>query len=242
MSVDGVDMPEHEADDVESSVWGVLETLGRALHVQEPTLEATLQAILRAAVDSVAGTDFAGVNLWIKGRFVPQAVEGEPPHRLDALQRDTGVGPCIDASRDQRVIRVDDLAAAERWPDYGALAASIGVRSMLCVPLWVDERRLGSISLYSQTLNAFDVTSERVARLLGVHAAVALAEADRRANLTAALHNRDVIGQAKGILMATLRVTSDKAFELLSQASQRTNRKLVVVAEEVATTGALRGV
>ena len=50
---------------------------------------------------------------------------------------------------------------------------------------------------------------------------------------------RDVIGQAKGVLMERHRVTADEAFAMLKQESQRVNRKLVDVAEMVATSGAL---
>jgi AmiR/NasT family two-component response regulator len=54
-----------------------------------------------------------------------------------------------------------------------------------------------------------------------------------------ALSTRDVIGQAKGILMATRKVDADAAFDLLRVASQALNVKLRTVAEEVARTGAL---
>lgn len=225
--------------ELDESTWGALETLGQAFHVEDTDPQATLGAILRAAVATVDGTSFAGVNLSISGRFTPQAVLGQPPNELDALQQRTGVGPCIDAMREQRVIRVDDLGRAENWPEYGALAVSLGVRSMLCTPMRVDDLRLGSISLFSTGLDAFGPVAERMANLLGVHAAVALSDARRRENLTIALRNRDIIGQAKGILMERHRITADAAFQLLSNASQRGNRKLAVVAEQVASTGVL---
>lgn len=235
MTIEGIQRPV-EAED---AVWGALETLGQAFHVESADPQAMLEAILRAAVSAVDGADFAGVNLLVDGRFEPQAVLGGPPLELDVLQQRSGVGPCIDASRSQSVIRADDLGNAENWPEYGALAVSLGVRSMLCTPMRVDDMQLGSISLYSRTLDAFGPVAERVAGLLGVHAAVALADARRRQNLTIALHNRDVIGQAKGILMERHRITSEAAFALLSQASQRANRKLAVIAEQVASTGVL---
>lgn len=48
-----------------------------------------------------------------------------------------------------------------------------------------------------------------------------------------ALDTRDLIGQAKGIIMSTMLCTSDEAFQLLRQQSQHENRKLVDVAAEV---------
>jgi len=49
-----------------------------------------------------------------------------------------------------------------------------------------------------------------------------------------ALETRDIIGQAKGVVMAALSCSADEAFHLLRQQSQHENRKLVEVAVEVA--------
>ena len=54
-----------------------------------------------------------------------------------------------------------------------------------------------------------------------------------------ALSMRDVIGQAKGILMERHRITADQAFALLVRASQRTNTKLTDIAQELTDTGDL---
>lgn len=63
---------------------------------------------------------------------------------------------------------------------------------------------------------------------------VAEAEVD---NLRSALVSARRIGAAVGVLMGTRRLTDDAAFALLTQASQRQNRKLRVVAEDVLRTG-----
>jgi AmiR/NasT family two-component response regulator len=55
--------------------------------------------------------------------------------------------------------------------------------------------------------------------------------------LNQALESRDVIGQAKGILMERNRVTADEAFDMLRRASQQVNRKLRDLAEDIASTG-----
>jgi ANTAR domain len=58
-------------------------------------------------------------------------------------------------------------------------------------------------------------------------------------NLSRAMESRGVIEQAKGILMATRRVTADSAFDLLVARSQTENRKLREVAENVVREAAL---
>ena len=59
------------------------------------------------------------------------------------------------------------------------------------------------------------------------------------AGLSEALQSRDVIGQAKGILMATRHIDSDTAFDLLRTTSQRRNVKLRTIADQVVFTGDL---
>jgi len=52
----------------------------------------------------------------------------------------------------------------------------------------------------------------------------------REGQLEKALETRDLIGQAKGILMERERVTGDQAFEMLRSSSQHMNLKLRDVA------------
>jgi DNA-binding response OmpR family regulator len=62
---------------------------------------------------------------------------------------------------------------------------------------------------------------------------------DRAANLQTALTTNRQIGVAVGVLMSREKITSEQAFDLLRSLSNRTNRKLREVAEEVALTGDL---
>jgi GAF domain-containing protein len=219
--------------------WSVVDHLGRAFHVKEAGLAPTLNAILQASTDVIDPATAAGVNLFVKGQFEPQAVYGEAPPRLDAWQKEHGVGPCIDASREQVTVSVDDTASEARWTGFGGLAVELGIGSMLCVPLWLAEARLGSLSLYASAPAAFSRHDERLAHLIGTQASLALGDAQRVEQLRVMAANRDLIGQAKGILMERHKITSDQAFDLLRERSQRSNRKLVDVAETVVATGSL---
>lgn len=100
---------------------------------------------------------------------------------------------------------------------------------------------LGTLSLYSEYVSAFTGYEERVTALFATLAAIALAEAQRTDQLHTALGNRDIIGQAKGILMERHRVTADAAFASLSRASQNVNMKLTSVARHLVETGELLG-
>lgn len=64
-------------------------------------------------------------------------------------------------------------------------------------------------------------------------------ERDKIVNLETALIAARRIGAAMGILMASHQVTEEQAFALLRAASQRQNRKLRDVADDVILTGTI---
>ena len=91
-------------------------------------------------------------------------------------------------------------------------------------------------------------THWRTGLILAAHASVGIqAVREREAfeqlgrQLHEALSSRDVIGQAKGILMERLRITPEDAFDTLRRASQRLNIKLRDIAERLAHSGSLDG-
>jgi GAF domain-containing protein len=182
---------------------------------------------------------YAALTVLSRGELIPRASTGEPPLLLDRLQQKLGDGPCIHAAKYQSVFRIDDTGEDDRWPEFCAEAARLEVRSMLCVPLWIDERGLGALSLFADRAAAFSDLHERVAVLLAAFAALALAEAQRAGQMHDALGNRDIIGQAKGVLMERHRITADAAFGVLSRVSQAENRKLAEVARRFVETGEL---
>jgi AmiR/NasT family two-component response regulator len=57
----------------------------------------------------------------------------------------------------------------------------------------------------------------------------------REAHLQKAISSRDVIGQAKGILMARRKISAERAFDILRDSSQKLNIKLAEIAEVVAS-------
>ena len=66
-----------------------------------------------------------------------------------------------------------------------------------------------------------------------------MAGAQSDAHLNIALSHRDLIGQAKGILMERYKISAQDAFRLLVVTSQTTNIKLHDVADYLTRTGQL---
>jgi GAF domain-containing protein len=220
--------------------WSTVEQLVRTLRIPAGDAGDLVSRIVDEAVRLVPAARHAGVIVLDPERNLRTVYASGPvPRHLDELQMAMGTGPCLTAARKQIVVRMHDIGADTRWPEFCRSAKDCEVGSMLCVPLFVDDRMLGTLSFYGERPDAFREGAEPVARMLATLSAVALADSFHRARIERALGNRDLIGQAKGILMCRHGVRADEAFEMLRSYSQRTNRKLVVVAEQVVETGTL---
>ena len=136
-------------------------------------------------------------------------------------------------------MRIDSIPEEHRWPRFRRLAAEKGLGSLLSFQLFVSDDNLGALNLYAGEPHAFDEESEAVGLVFASHAAVALAGARQEERLRTAMVSRDLIGQAKGILVERFRITGDQAFRVLVGVSSRTNRRLVDIAEELCATGEL---
>lgn len=210
-----------------------------AMLLTETSVERTLADVTTLAAAGIPGCDAASVTLLENGRLSTPVSSGEVAVDLDQAQYATRRGPCLDAVQHGDVVRVDSFASDDRWPELAARAAARGIASSLSVPLAVADQVLGALNLYSGKARAFADAQEQ-ACLLGHQASITLANAcamQRAEQLTRqlarALENRDVIGQAKGIIMAGQNVSSDEAFDVLRRASQRANRKLSDVAGDI---------
>ncbi len=223
----------------DADVFRSIATIARALHVKDAELRPTLDAIVSMAA-ATTGYD-VGLILMSGNRLVPQGASGRAPHLLDLAQQRTGRGPCIEAAQQQTTVRIADTRAEQRWPEFCTKAVDLQVLGMLCIPLWVHEQRLGTLSLFAEQPAAFTEHDARVTSLFATLAALALADAERAEQLRQALGSRDLIGQAKGILMQREKITADEAFARLSQVSQRRNKKMGVVVRHLVETGQLLG-
>jgi GAF domain-containing protein len=233
-----MDTPEIVETTEMAEPWSVVEHLVHTFHLHRSDQFGLVTALCRESVRIVAGACDAGVIVAGRRGLETIATSGPVPEKLDSLQHQLDAGPCLTAAREQAVVRVDDIATDQRWDGFCTAALRSGVGSMLCLPLRVDATVLGTLSLYSSHPRAF-TDAEPTVRVLGVLAASTLAELRRKQAFERALSSRDLIGQAKGILMYAHRIDADTAFRLLAERSKATNTKLVEIARSVAESGAL---
>jgi hypothetical protein len=206
-----------------------------------PPVDELLQRALELAIEMVPGCEEAGISMARKNRIETPASAGSLAAACDRLQEELGSGPCIEALADSDLVRIDDMTRDDRWPEFAAGAARLGVCSLLAVRMATARDRVAALNLYATTPGAFDRESDLLATAYATHVGMLLAMQEREANLRAAIRSRETIGQAMGILMERHRITAGQAFDLIVHVSQSTNVKLREVADELVRTGALPG-
>jgi GAF domain-containing protein len=210
--------------------------------VAERPLGETLQRVAELAGHAIHPAVAVGLTLLDDTRRPSTVVwtNGVSP-RVDQAQYEDGAGPCLTAYKERRTIPVEDVRTVrDQWPAFSQRALEEGVFSTLSLPLIAGVDSFGAFNMYARTPSAFSTQHQADAELFATEAAVVLANAsaywsvfDLAAGLQAAMQSRAQIEQAKGILMAGRHCTSDEAFQLLVQASQRNNEKLRDVAARV---------
>jgi GAF domain-containing protein len=193
----------------------------------------TLHSIVEAATHVVPGARWAGISL-VEGNNVGSQTPTSPVvAELDQLQSHLNDGPCLTALREHHTVHIDDMSTETRWPRYAREAQQRGILSTLSFQLFVRDANLGALNLYADAPDAFSEESIVLGEVLAQHAAVAMVGVAAESQFALALATRDIIGQAKGILMHWMNLTGVQAFSLLTRASQRSNTKLVDVARQL---------
>lgn len=199
-----------------------------------PVLQALVDLAARISGGSEAGIALADA----KGQLEWRALSSQSAGQLLEAQL-TGGGPAMEVLADgrPRVDWADAAAAASHWTVLTGLMASSGLDWVLSRPIVLDGTAAGVFTLFGR--GPVD-GARRELDLLTAHASRVIANGrlyqsatEMAHHLATALESRGVIEQAKGILMAWQGCDPDRAFDILRRASQRENRKLRLVAEDI---------
>jgi GAF domain-containing protein len=212
-------------------------------------LNDVLSEITSITRRALPGPEAASITLIRGEKAFTAAYDGQMALDADEMQYERGYGPCMDAGLAGQVLRIDDMAVEERWPDYTRHAAAHGIGSSLSVPLPFQSATIGALNTYASRSHAFteedQVLAEEVASWVALaigNAETAARTSNELAHLRIAMTSRAVIEQAKGILIERYKITEDRAFAVLTRASQQSNIKLREVADELVRSGSLPGV
>jgi len=200
-------------------------------------IDDVLRGVTEAVLELIPGAEYAGLLLLGRGgKYETLVPTDDLMYQLDEMQIRTGEGPCVEAAVDDLIVRTDDFECELRWPEYSPLVAKVGIRSALSFKLYTAQRNAGALNIFSTEVKAFDAEAEAIGSVLAAHAAAAIVASRQEEQLQSALSSRDLIGQAKGIIMERYQVDAVRAFEMLRELSQSENVKLVDIAKQVIDT------
>jgi GAF domain-containing protein len=219
--------------------------LGR-LRFGEMQVEDAIREIVETT-HSMFAVDGAGLMLCDSAQHLRTVAASDDRFaHLEELQIRHQEGPCIEAFDTKELIGASDLEQDDRWPLFSQAAVRRQVRAVLASPLPYNQDAVGVVAVLSERSRPWSPANELALLAFTDLAALLIAsimqgerQSELAGQLQGALNSRQVIEQAKGILMGTQGVPARTAYEQLRSRARSERRKLAVVCNDVVA-GAVR--
>jgi len=198
--------------------------------------EAAARSIVDGARARLSGCCGATIETWWAGRLTGLVCSQPDLGELMAGEYQLPDSPMRSAARTLRTVGVEDTLRDVHWRPFSARALRIGVRGLICAAHVVGDETV-TCSLYSLRPGALPATAPVVAATLLQEWTVALAQVSAFADIEAEAHQlseamaaRELVEQAKGMLMHALNCDAETAYGELGAAAQRAGLKITDVA------------
>jgi hypothetical protein len=158
---------------------------------------------------------------------------------MDRIQERLGTGPCF-AAAESGSVRVDDVAGDSRWPEFVTqVLRHTPVRAMMVVRLCRDDDRVAVMSFSADRSGAWsDDTADLVHTFTACAGLIVQNRSSERAHRDVLAH-RDLIGQAKGMLIERFRIDTPTAFELLAGLARERGMSVAALARRIVRHGSI---
>jgi hypothetical protein len=221
--------------------------LGRDLAAQSADLlriantsEArALDRLAELAARQVPACSGADAAAWRAGELTAAAASHPDLAELTEVQRLAGRGPTIEAITADRPVHCPDTLTEERWPEYAAAALRCGVRCCVAISHQAGDLAV-TLVLSAARPRSLDPEQLPLAELLVALGGAMLGNASEYGDsqrmamqLADAAQSRELVDQAKGMLMHALGCTADQALARLRHISQQHNIKVTDVAVRI---------
>jgi len=192
----------------------------------DSTIATDLIVIAQLAADRLGAVSFASVTSSAADGKVTVAASSDLAVAVDQAQYVDDAGPCLEALAGGRPVTVPDIAATMVWPGFREVAAGLGLRASLSLPLFAAQGDpVAALNLYSRDPARMRSLSAAVQAVYegGVSGGAELEAGDDEliAGLTGAFVIRASIQQAVGVVMAITGTTPNEAYiALLAHAAE----------------------
>ena len=213
--------------------------LGR-LRFGEMQVEDAIREIVETT-HSMFAVDGAGLMLCDSAQNLHSVAASDDRFaHLEELQIRHQEGPCVEAFDTKNLIGAMDLEQDERWPLFSEAAVRRKFRAILASPLPYNQSAVGVVAVLSERSRPWSPANELALLAFTDLAALLIAsmiQGEQQSGLAdqlqGALNSRQVIEQAKGVLIGTQGVSPRTAYEQLRSRARSERRKLVAVCAEV---------
>ena len=210
------------------------------LRFGETQVEDAIREIVETT-HSMFAVDGAGLMLCDSSQHLRSVAASDDRFaHLEELQIRHQEGPCVEAFDTKELIGAMDLEQDERWPLFSDAAVQRKVRAVLASPLPYNQDAVGVVAVLSERSRPWSPANELALLAFTDLAALLIAsiiQGEQQSGLAdqlqGALNSRQVIEQAKGILIGTRGVSARTAYEQLRSRARSERRKLAAVCAEV---------
>ncbi|MBI4354436.1 MAG: GAF and ANTAR domain-containing protein [Candidatus Omnitrophica bacterium] len=215
-----------------------LETLAQVSEavVSEPYLDEILQLIVTVTAE-LMGSKICSLMLLDETQqvLVIKATQALSPAYRHKPPIQVGQSVSGLVVKERRPMAVSDVTSDPRYmfPD---IARREGVRSLLSVPMVMQDRVIGVLNCYTSHEHRFTDEEIRVLSTLANQAAVAIERTrllEHSRVLQQSLEERKVVEKAKGLLMETRHLSESEAFRLLQKQSMEKRKTMREIAEAI---------
>jgi len=213
--------------------------LGR-LRFGEMRVEEAIREIVETT-HSMFAVDGAGLMLADAAQHLRAVAASDDRFaHLEDIQVRHQEGPCIEAFDTKELVGAIDLEREGRWPLFSEAAVRREVRAVLASPLPYNQDAVGVVAVLSERSRPWSPTNELALLAFTDLAALLIAsiiqgeeQSELAGQLQGALNSRQVIEQAKGVLMGTRGISAREAYEQLRSRARAERRKLALVCSDV---------
>jgi GAF domain-containing protein len=217
------------------------------LLLSQDTVDTSLALLSSLAQETVPGSCGAGVSIVDERGRRSSGSTDERVRRADALQYDLDEGPCLTAALTRHLVHVADVANDPRWPRWSAAAGPLGLGAAMSAPMVAGQVSLGALKVYAEEAGAFDAAGQQRLLLFAAQSAIFVANlrtqqrAERLSDgMRQAIHGRDAISMAKGLLMGRHAVDQNTAFRMLLARAEQEGTSVARTAQVLVEAAARR--
>lgn len=197
-------------------------------------------AIMAAAEVSQDSPVSCGITLVRNRRNTIVGGSDDAARRFEDIHTYLGAGPRVEATKSRTIICVDDAEEEKRWRDFMDIAVLDDLRSLVAVPLDIDDTAQAVMTFYAmQPRSLGEPMLSKVQRFVepvkrSLRVAVRTARfAEAAEHRQRAMESRTVIDVAIGITMAQAACSQEEAVAILKKASSHRNIKLRTLAGDL---------